>query len=144
MWLFTDGECAYFNQILSVFTYIFVKLSSLLWWELGTNLPGEWLSFWHVTSRQLIQIPRKEGLFFFSFFLNIHTVTPSLEDYEQVSRPTTHLSSLYRLYISGEHPLWVQEVAGSILGLVIPKALKMFLAVCIKRVSSARKMKLVG
>ena len=31
-----------------------VLLSSLLWWELGTNLPGhglgEWLSFWRVTS----------------------------------------------------------------------------------------------
>ena len=29
-------------------------LSSLLWWELGTNLPGpgEWLSFWSVTSKQ--------------------------------------------------------------------------------------------
>ena len=29
-----------------------VLLSSLLCWELGTNLPGEWLSFWHVTSKQ--------------------------------------------------------------------------------------------
>ena len=32
-----------------------VLLSSLLWWELGTNLPGpgpgEWLSFWRVTSK---------------------------------------------------------------------------------------------
>ena len=32
-----------------------VLLSSLLWWELGTNLrghgPGEWLSFWLVTSK---------------------------------------------------------------------------------------------
>ena len=32
-----------------------VMLSSLLWWELGTNLPGpgpgEWLSFWRVTSK---------------------------------------------------------------------------------------------
>ena len=29
-------------------------LSSLLWWELGTNLPGpgEWLLFWRVTSKQ--------------------------------------------------------------------------------------------
>ena len=29
-------------------------LSLLLWWELGTDLPGsgEWLSFWHVTSKQ--------------------------------------------------------------------------------------------
>ena len=34
-----------------------VLLSSLLWWELGTSLPGpgpgEWLSFWRVTSKQL-------------------------------------------------------------------------------------------
>ena len=33
-----------------------VLLSSLLWWELGTSLPvhgpGEWLSFWRVTSKQ--------------------------------------------------------------------------------------------
>ena len=33
-----------------------VLLSSLLWWELGTSLPGyspgEWLSFWCVTSKQ--------------------------------------------------------------------------------------------
>ena len=32
-----------------------VLLSSLLWWELGTNSliigPGEWLSFWHFTSK---------------------------------------------------------------------------------------------
>ena len=32
-----------------------VLLSSLLWWELGTNLPGpgpgEWLSLWRVTSK---------------------------------------------------------------------------------------------
>ena len=32
-----------------------VLLSSLVWWELGTNLPGhapgEWLSFWRVTSK---------------------------------------------------------------------------------------------
>ena len=32
-----------------------VLLSSLLWWELGTNLPGhgpgEWLSFWRVTNK---------------------------------------------------------------------------------------------
>ena len=30
-----------------------VLLRSLLWWELGTNLPGpgEWLSFWRVTSK---------------------------------------------------------------------------------------------
>ena len=31
-------------------------LSSLLWWKLGTTLPGpgpgEWLSFWRVTSKQ--------------------------------------------------------------------------------------------
>ena len=31
-------------------------LSSLLWWELGTSVPGpgpgEWLSFWRVTSKQ--------------------------------------------------------------------------------------------
>ena len=33
-----------------------VLLSSLLWWKLGTSLPGpapgEWLSFWRVTSKQ--------------------------------------------------------------------------------------------
>ena len=33
-----------------------VLLSSLLWWELGTNLPGpgpgEWLAFWHITSKR--------------------------------------------------------------------------------------------
>ena len=40
-----------------------VLLSSLLWWELGTSLPGhgpcEWLSFWRVTSKQVWFWPPK-------------------------------------------------------------------------------------
>ena len=50
------GIGMYFQTLLSPLLKVpsMVLLSSLLWWELGTSLPGpgEWLSFWRVTSKQ--------------------------------------------------------------------------------------------
>ena len=51
------GNGVHFQTLLSPLLKVprMVLLSSLLWWQLGTNLPGpgagEWLSFWRVTSK---------------------------------------------------------------------------------------------
>ena len=56
----TIRDWNHFRSLLSPLLKVprMVLLSSLRWWELGTGLPGpgEWLSFWRVTSRQFCSI----------------------------------------------------------------------------------------
>ena len=52
----TLGIGMHFQTLLSCLLKVprMVLLNPLLWWELGTRLtgPGEWLSYWRVTSKQ--------------------------------------------------------------------------------------------
>ena len=88
-----------------------VLLNSLLWWELGTNLPGhgpgKWLSFWCVTSKQFwfrLRLGENKDIFHWEWDLLSAPVTHGLAVLSPNRWVTIYVSS-YTELINSEHPL---------------------------------------